>query len=252
MSDTQTKATHELTEVEQIMVSRFANRFYSSRDVAIADLTAILHAARHAGTGANVQPWRVYVTTGTAKAALTDAIIDAHRQRPSQHSSEYDYFPDPLPEPYASRRREFGSVFYGSLGIAPGDLASRSAQTERNCRFFDAPVGLVFTIDRRLEKGSWLDLGMFIQNVMLAAKSRGLDTCTQEFLARYQAVFRTCLPLASEELVVCGMALGFGDPEWAKRRPQMPKASIKEFASLHGFEKFEKPDQTCGFGVLEN
>jgi nitroreductase len=96
-------------------------------------------------------------------------------------------------------------------------------------------VGLVFTIDRRLEKGSWLDLGMFIQNIMLAAKSRGLDTCTQEFLARYHAVFRSCLPLASEELVVCGMAMGFGDPQWARRRPQMPKASIEEFASLHGF-----------------
>jgi nitroreductase len=119
--------------------------------------------------------------------------------------------------------------------MAHDDVASRAAQTERNCRFFDAPVGLVFTIDRRLEKGSWLDLGMFIQNIMLAAKSRGLDTCTQEFLARYHAVFRSCLPLASEELVVCGMAMGFGDPQWARRRPQMPKASIEEFASLHGF-----------------
>lgn len=234
MPDAQTESIHELTDVEQIMVSRFANRFYLNREVELEVITAILHAARHAGTGANVQPWRVYVTTGAAKATLTDAINAAHKQ-PGQHSSEYSYFPDPLPEPYASRRREFGSIFYGSLGIAHDDLSSRATQTERNCRFFDAPVGLVFTIDRRLEKGSWLDLGMFIQNIMLAAKSRGLDTCTQEFLARYHAVFRSCLPLASEEMVVCGMAMGFGDPQWARRRPQMPKASIEAFASLHGF-----------------
>ncbi|RON45173.1 nitroreductase [Pseudomonas frederiksbergensis] len=234
MPDAQTESILELTEVEQIMVSRFANRFYLNREVELEVITAILHAARHAGTGANVQPWKVYVTTGAAKATLTGAIIAAHKQ-PAQPSSEYSYFPDPLPEPYASRRREFGSIFYGSLGIAHDDLSSRATQTERNCRFFDAPVGLVFTIDRRLEKGSWLDLGMFIQNIMLAAKSRGLDTCTQEFLARYHTVFRSCLPLASEELVVCGMAMGFGDPQWARRRPQMPKASIEAFASLHGF-----------------
>jgi nitroreductase len=235
MPSTQAKSPQEFTEVEQVMMSRFANRFYLNRAVDLQLITGILHAARHAGTGANVQPWRVYVTTGSAKTALTNAISTAHRTAPGEHTSEYSYFPDPLPEPFATRRREFGSVFYGSLGIAHDDLTERAAQTERNCRFFDAPVGLVFTIDRRLEKGSWLDLGMFVQNIMLAAKARGLDTCTQEFLARYHAVFRANLPLASEEMVVCSMAMGFGDPDWAKRRPQMPKAAIEEFASLHGF-----------------
>lgn len=235
MPATPHKSTQELTEVEHIMMSRFANRFYLDRAVDLEVITGILQAARHAGTGANIQPWRVYVTTGAAKTALTDAITAAHKTAPGEYSSEYSYLPDPLPEPFASRRREFGAVFYGSLGIAHDDLAARSEQTERNCRFFDAPVGLVFTIDRRLEKGSWLDLGMFIQNIMLAAKARGLDTCTQEFLSRYHRVFREHLPLKCEELVVCSMAMGFGDPDWARRRPHMPKASIEEFASLHGF-----------------
>jgi nitroreductase len=221
--------------VEQVMMARFANRFFLSRDVDLEAITAILNAARYAGTGANVQPWRVYVVRGTAKAALSDAIGVAHEAAPGAHSPEYRYFPDALPEPFASRRRNFGSVFYGSLGIAQDDHAARAAQTARNCRFFDAPIGLVFTIDQRLEKGSWLDLGMFIQNVMLAAKARGLDTCTQEFLSRYHAVIRANLSLAPEELVVCGMSMGFGDPEWAKRRQPMPKAPLDEFASFHGF-----------------
>ncbi|BBQ00815.1 nitroreductase [Burkholderia sp. SFA1] len=236
----ETKPTQKLSETEHIMMSRFANRFFLDREVDLDVITGILDAARYAGTGANVQPWRVYVTAGTAKLTLTDAISRAHAISAAEHSSEYSYLPDPLPEPFASRRREFGSIFFGSLGIAHDDIDARAANTARNCRFFDAPVGLIFTIDRRLEKGSWLDLGMFIQNIMLAAKARGLDTCTQEFLSRYHAVIRSELPLAPEELVVCSMALGFGDPHWAKRRPQMPKASIEEFASFHGFWSFKE------------
>jgi nitroreductase len=230
----QTESSQEVFEVERIMMGRFANRFYLNREVDLETLTGILNAARYTGTGANVQPWRVYVTAGAAKTALTDAITTAHETASGEHSSEFRYLPDPLPE-FASRRREFGSVFYGSLNINHDDVTARAAQTARNCRFFGAPIGLIFTIDRRLEKGSWLALGMFIQNVMLAAKARGLDTCTQEFLSRYHAVIRANLPLAPDELVVFSMAMGFGDPEWAKRRPQMPKAPIEEFASLHGF-----------------
>jgi nitroreductase len=227
--------TQEFTEFEKIMMSRFANRFYLDREVDLEVITGILASARYAATGANVQPWRVYVMTGDAKSQLIDAISTAHEISPGEHSSEYRYLPDPLPEPFASRRREFGSVFFGSLGIGLEDVAARAANTARNCRFFDAPVALIFTIDRRLEKGSWLDLGMFIQNIMLAAKSRGLDTCAQEFLSRYHAVIRARLPLGTEEMVVCTMAMGFGDPDWANRRPQMPKAPLEEFASFHGF-----------------
>lgn len=229
------ETTHELTELEKIMMSRFANRFYSNREVDLAIVHGILNSARFAGTGANVQPWRVHVTAGNAKQRLIDALSAAHEASPDDYSSEYRYLPSDLPEPFASRRREFGAVFFGSLGIGKNDDAARAANTARNCRFFDAPVALIFTIDRRLEKGSWLDLGMFIQNIMLAAKARGLDTCTQEFLSRYHAVIRANLPLGPEELVVCTMAMGYGDPQWARRRPQMPKAPVEAFASFHGF-----------------
>jgi nitroreductase len=229
------EATQELTDLEKIMMSRFANRFYLNREVDPAVVRGILNSARYAATGANVQPWRVHVTAGDAKERLINAISTAHETSPNDHSSEYRYFPETLPEPFAARLREFGAVFFGSLGIGREDVAARAANTARNCRFFDAPVALVFTIDRRLEKGSWLDLGMFIQNIMLAAKARGLDTCTQEFLSRYHAVIRANLPLGPEELVVCTMAMGYGDPDWARRRPQMPKAPIDEFASFHGF-----------------
>lgn len=228
--------TRSLTAaVDHVMVGRFANRFFSDRPVDVVILRAILEAARYAGTGANLQPWQVHVVSGPALSALGDAMTAAQQTASDAHSSEYKYLPEPLPEPFAARRREFGSVFYGSLGIAQDDHCARSVQTLRNFRFFGAPVGLIFTIDRRLERGSWLDLGMFIQNVMLAAKARGLDTCTQESLSRYHAIIRQHLALTPEELVVCGMSMGFGDPQWALERPRMPKAPVAEFASFHGF-----------------
>jgi nitroreductase len=165
----------------------------------------------------------------------------AHETEPAAHISEYIYLAADLPEPYASRRKEFGAVFYGALGITFEDHPARALQTARNYRFFDAPVGLIFTIDRRLEKGSWLDLGMLIQNVMLAARARGLDTCPQEFFSRYHAVIRSELPVRPEEMVVCGMSMGFGDPDWAERRPRMPKAPVEDIASFYGFRPSGEP-----------
>jgi len=226
---------NRILTVDRVMRGRFANRFFLDRPVDLVTVRQIIEVARHAATGANVQPWHVHLVAGEAKASLIAALGHAHETEAHAYTSEYKYLPDELPEPYASRRREFGAVFYGSLGIALDDAAARARNTARNYRFFDAPVGLIFTIDRRLEKGSWLDLGMFIQNIMLAAGARGLDTCAQEFFSRYHAVIRRQLSLSAEAMVVCGMSLGFGDPQWTERRPHMPKADVDDIASFHGF-----------------
>tara|TARA_R110000868_G_scaffold11116_2_gene54444 strand:+ start:265 stop:996 length:732 start_codon:yes stop_codon:yes gene_type:complete len=190
---------------------RFANRFFADKEVPEAVLHDILELAATAPSGANIQPWRVYVVTGGAKNALSGAIHAALREEPHRHVSEYSYYTDPLPEPYLQRRREFGAVFYGGLGIAQADLAARQRQTAKNYDFFGAPVGMIFTIDRRLEKGSWLDLGMFIQTVMLAARVHALETCPQETFSRFHRVIRQHLPLDDVETVVCGMSLGYAD-----------------------------------------
>ena len=124
--------------------------------------------------------------------------------------------PPQLPEPYLSRREQFGRLFYGSLGIEQSDQAGRARQTAKNYSFFGAPIGLIITIDRRLQTGSWLDLGMFLQNVMIAAGARGLQTCPQETLSKYHVVLRQFLPITDEEIVVCGISLGFA--RIAKRR----------------------------------
>jgi nitroreductase len=222
--------------VDRVIKNRFSCRTFSGRAVPRATIEDILDVARFAPSGANTQPWRVYAVAGPVKEEISRRLLNAHEQSREQHSSEYQYYADPLPEPYSSRRNEFGRIFYGALGIEQSDVERRLRQTSKNYGFFGASAGLVFTIDRRLQVGSWLDLGMFIQNIMIAAVARGLHTCPQESFSKYHMLLRDLLPIAPEEMVVCGMSVGFVDDTRAWERAPMPKAPIDEFARFAGFE----------------
>jgi nitroreductase len=223
--------------VDNIMKRRFANRAFSQRAVSRHVVEEILDVARFAPSGANIQPWRVYVLGGAEKDRVSQALLKAHDDARDQHSSEYAYYAQQLPEPYLSRRDQFGQLFYGSLGIQQSDRVGRASQTAKNYGFFGAPIGLIFAIDRRLQVGSWLDLGMFVQNVMIAAGARGLQTCPQETFAKYHAVLRELLPIPTEEMVVCGMSVGFAEEAVARRGGLMPKIPVGEFAIFVGFDR---------------
>jgi nitroreductase len=223
-------------KVDRIMRGRFACRAFTGRPVPQQTITDILDVARFAPSGANIQPWRVYVVSGTRKDEISCALLRAHEEARDQHTSEYQYYAPQLPEPYLSRRDQFGRLYYGSLDIQQSDTAGRARQTAKNYGFFGAPVGLIVTIDRRLEQGSWLDLGMFIQNVMIAAGARGLQTCPQETFSKYHALLRKLLPISPEEIVVCGMSIGFAEDDCLNKGSLMPKAAVEEFAQFIGFE----------------
>ncbi|MEH2470080.1 nitroreductase [Nitrobacteraceae bacterium AZCC 2161] len=222
--------------VDSTIKRRFASRSFTSRPVPRQMVADILDVARFAPSGANIQPWRVYVVGGAKKDEISRALLKAHEEARDRHSSEYQYYASPLPEPYASRRDQFGRLFYGSLGIQQSDTVGRARQTSKNYAFFGAPVGLIIAIDRRLQVGSWLDLGMFIQNVMIAAGARDLQTCPQETFSKYHALLRTLLPIPPEEMVVCGMSIGFAEDESVSAGSLMPKAAVGEFAQFVGFE----------------
>jgi nitroreductase len=223
--------------VDSIMKRRFANRAFSQRTVSRQAVEEILDVARFAPSGANIQPWRVYVLGGVEKDRVSQALLKAHDEARDQHRSEYSYYAPQLPEPYLSRRDQFGRLFYGDLGIQQSDRIGRANQTAKNYGFFGAPIGLIFAIDRRLQVGSWLDLGMFVQNVMIAAGARGLQTCPQETFAKYHAVLRELLPIPAEEMVVCGMSVGFAEEAVARRGGLMPKIPVSEFATFVGFDR---------------
>ncbi len=160
-----------------------------------------------------MQPWWVYVVTGEGKNRLSDALVKAHDGGASAWTPEYQYYPSDFQEPYKSRRRKVGWDLYGLLGIERGQKEKMHQQHGRNFRFFDAPVGLMFTVDRELKIGSWLDYGMFIQNVMLAAREKGFHTCPQAAFTGHHQVIRDCLPIPDEQSLVCGMSLGYADPD---------------------------------------
>jgi nitroreductase len=221
--------------IDDVIRSRTSTRKFRTEPVGEELVREILDAARHAPSGANIQPWRVYVVSGEIQHKIGSALLLAHETEKDSYASEYAYYAEELPEPYLSRKKDFGRIFYGSLGIEQADMTGRARQTGKNYGFFGAPVGLIVTIDRRLEQGSWLDLGMFLQNIMLSAKGRGLSSCPQETFAKYHKLLRTLLPIADAEMVVCGISMGFEEDGNAIEPRLMPRAPVDEFACFLGF-----------------
>lgn len=228
-----TPTTPERTAiVDEAITSRRSVRAFLSTPVPRETVEDILRVATRAPSGTNTQPWKVTVLTGDAKQALSDDIAAAHddpAQR-GEHVQEYDYYPSEWVSPYIDRRRKVGWDLYGLLGIEKTDKERMHAQHRRNYEFFGAPVGMIFTIDRVLRQGSWLDYGMFLQTLMLAARARGLHTCPEAAIASYPDVVRRELGITADWVVICGMALGYADPGALINTYQPPRIGVDEYA----------------------
>ena len=192
----------------------------------------ILAAAARAPSGTNIQPWQVRVLSGAARARLVAAVLSFRAANPGVENWAYPYYPTKWKEPYLSRRRKVGWDLYGILGITRADSALMRAQHNRNFTFFDAPVGLILTIDRDLERGSLIDCGMFIQSLMLAAEAEGLGSCTQACWAAHPDIVAATLSLAADEQVVCGVALGRPDPHAPANRLVTERAPLADFVAF--------------------
>jgi len=219
--------------VDEVIRTRHAVRRFLPRPVSEATIREILDVARCAPSGSNIQPWRCHVLTGASRDRLVAAALAAFRGDPQAHQPECAFYPEPLPHPHLGRRAAFGMKLGTALGIDQADMAARMAFMARNFMFFGAPVGIIFTMDRRLERASFIDFGCFLQNVMLAAKARGLDSCAQQTWAMFHTVIRRELGLGDEELVVCGMSVGWADETAPENRLGLEKAEVDEFAIFH-------------------
>ena len=218
--------------VDEAIVSRRSVRAYLPDPVNDETIRDILNVAARAPSGTNMQPWKVYVTKGQRKKAIADAILNSGIRAEKAVWDEYKYYPDQFFEPYLARRRAVGFALYGALGIGRRDVERMRAQHDRNFVFFDAPVGLIFTIDRRLNMGSWVDYGMFLQSIMIAARGRGLHTCPQAAFAPYHRQIRPVLGIPDEEIVVCGMALGYEDETKPENSLRTERADLEEFVTF--------------------
>ena len=221
--------------VEWAIVSRRSIRAFLPTPVPQETVESILDVARFAATGVNMQPWRVHVVTGPAKDRLCAAIqgATADLALDETYIDESDYYPREWISPYLERKRAVGWRLYGLLGIQKGDKERMHAQHSRNYQFFDAPVGLLFTIDRVMQKGSLVEYGMFLQNIMIAARAHGLSTCPQAAFVKYQKVITDELRLGASEKFVVGMSLGFEDPSRIENTLVTEREEVASFTAFH-------------------
>ncbi|HQY76427.1 MAG TPA: nitroreductase [Rhodoferax sp.] len=222
-------------EVDSAITSRMSVRAFTQQPVSRSDLEDILQVASRAASGTNTQPWHVYVLQGKSRDTLVEKVCAAHdaiRAKPelaANYVEEYDYYPTQWISPFIDRRRENGWSLYGLLGIGKGDKDKMHLQHQRNYKFFDAPVGLMFTVDRAMGRGSLLDFGGFMQNIMVAARARGLDTCPQAAWNGFAKIVMPHIGAGDNEMLVCGMALGYADKSDVVNTFHTPRVPVAEF-----------------------
>ncbi|CAG9186250.1 Nitrobenzene nitroreductase [Cupriavidus pampae] len=218
--------------VAALMRGRHSKRGFHPRPVPLATLQRILSAASHAPSSSNTQPWRCYVLTGNRRNAIVDAAVAAYRATPDTLPLQYPFFPKDLPAPFSTRFNTFRGMLGDAQGVHRSDIAGRRRDVERQFRFFDAPVGLIFTMDRRLEWASFLCYGCFLQNIMLAARAEGLDTCPQQIWSLQSAVLHDELGIPEGEMVIAGMSLGYADNSIPENNLPIAKLDLSEFVSF--------------------
>ena len=233
-----TAASQGLNPVDQAIASRLSVRAFLPDPVERDTLMHLLNVASRAPSGVNTQPWKVYVLQGASRDTLIGKVCAAHdaiRAKPelaAEYKEAYDYYPEKWISPFIDRRRENGWGLYGLLGIGKGDKDKMHAQHQRNFRFFDAPVGLMFTIDNSLGRGSLLDYGMFLQSIMVAARGHGLHTCPQAAWNGFAKIILPHIGAGDNEMMVCGMALGYADPSALVNTFHTPRVSAAEFTTF--------------------
>jgi nitroreductase len=222
-------------DVDSALTSRRSVRAFLPTPVSDETVQTLLTVASRAASGTNTQPWLVHVVTGEAKTRLSDAILAVFNDPVAlaEHESEFSIYPSAWISPYIDRRRKVGWDLYGLLGIGKGDRELTHRQHARNFKFFDAPVGMIFTIDRSFGYAAWVDYGMFIGNLMTAARARGLHTCPQFAFAQFQKVIAPCLGLPPAQQVLCGLSLGYEDTSAIENTLRTERAPLSDWAQFH-------------------
>ena len=223
--------------VEEALLSRRSVRAFKPDPVPRAMVEEILALSSRAPSGTNIQPWKVRVLAGAARDNLSRAMLEAYATKGEEaFKPPYNYYPVKWREPYLARRRKVGWDLYGLLGLGRENKDGMAAQHARNFKFFDAPVALIFTLDSDLELGSWLDYGMFLENIMLAARGKGLDTCPQAAIAHAHLVVRRELQIPESEQIVCGMSLGYACGDAIENGLVTVREPVANFTQFLGYE----------------
>jgi nitroreductase len=223
--------------VDQAITTRMSARAFTAQPVPREVLTHLLELASRSPSGTNTQPWKVYVLQGQSRDSLVQKVCAAHDEiranpdKAAEYREAYDYYPEKWVSPFIDRRRENGWSLYGLLGIGKGDKDKMHAQHQRNYRFFDAPVGLMFTVDKVMGRGSLVDYGMFLQTLMVAARGHGLHTCPQAAWNGFAKIILPHMGAGDNEMLVCGMSLGYADESELVNTFRTPRESVASFTT---------------------
>jgi nitroreductase len=217
-----------------VIATRYSCRSFTTTPIPKAVLEDILSIASRAPSGTNTQPWNVWIVSGALKQKLSEQLIEASRDpdAATQYTEPYPYYPQSWISPFIERRRKVGFDLYGLLGIQKGDRARMQEQNERNYLFFDAPVGLIFTTNTVMEQGSYLDYGMFLQSIMIAAKARGLDTCPKAALNPFHQIIKSQLSIGETETMVCAMSIGYANHDAPENQLRTERAPLEEWVKF--------------------
>ena len=218
-------------KVSQALLQRRSTRAFLPKAVEHEKIEQILEHAKWTPSGVNMQPWQVYVLSGKAKQELSQRLL-ASFQSGAKSAMDYQYYPTEWKQPFKARRTALGKQMFDLLQIGREDKEARLEQWGRNYVGFDAPCLLLFSIDASLDKGSYLDYGMFLQSIMLMAEELGLATCPQAALVEYPQVLRDFLNCSAEQHFICGMALGYTDKQAKVNQLKPPRAEISEFSTF--------------------
>jgi len=227
--------TEQVRHVDDAITSRHSVRAFLDTPVDVQTIKDILAVSSRAPSGTNTQPWKVYVVTGQKRAEMIDRVCAAQielHQKPEladQYKETFAYYPETWISPFIDRRRENGWGLYGLLNIQKGEKEKMAAQQLRNFQLFDAPVALYFTVNKAMGIGSKMDISMMIQNVMVAAKARGLDTCPQAAWNHFHPIVLDVLNAPDDEELVCTIALGYADPDHIVNTFITPRLSVEDF-----------------------
>ncbi len=216
-------------QVTDAILSRHSMRVFHDKPVPRELLEKMIDVSRYAASNGNVQPWKLYVTSGAARKRLSAAVIDAIKTGDAGPGAEYDVYPREFTPVYDQRRKKVGKDLYTLLQVPKGDAEGMQRQFLKNFDFFGAPTGMILTVERRMGNGQWIDCGIFLDNLMLMARELGLHTCPQAAFSRYQHVLRRELPIPADEIVICGLAVGYADSAEVPNNLVTDRAPIPDF-----------------------
>ncbi|NQW54919.1 MAG: nitroreductase [Rhodospirillales bacterium] len=217
--------------VSEAVNSRRSMRVFKPDPVAKADIEWIIENANRSASNGNLQPWKLYVTMGAARKRLSSAILKAMDDGDNGPGAEYNVYPQEMTPVYDARRKLVGKQLYTLLGVPRGDAAGMLKQFRKNYEFFDAPVGMILSVEKRMGNGQWIDCGIFLDQLMLLAREKGLHTCPQAAFSRYQHVVRRELEIPEDQTVICGLALGYADPDVVPNSLITDRAPIQDFTT---------------------